>query len=126
MDRSRLIGNYVSKEQPSIIDDPTIKSGFYGAPTVCAIFTPKRFLYGEADAFCVAENMVLEATELGVASCMIARGEETFASEWGQNLLREWEIPEGYIARCFILLGYCKGEYPQSKPRKAGRCKVIE
>jgi hypothetical protein len=70
--------------------------------------------------------MVLEATELGVASCMIARGEETFASEWGQNLLREWEIPEGYIARCFILLGYCKGEYPQSKPRKAGRCKVIE
>ena len=31
-DRSRLIGSYVSKEQPSVIDDPSIKSGFYGAP----------------------------------------------------------------------------------------------
>jgi Nitroreductase len=38
LDRSRLSGNFVSKEQPSIIDDPSIKSGFYGAPTVCVIF----------------------------------------------------------------------------------------
>ena len=32
-DRSVLMGNYVSEEQPSIIDDPNIKSGFYGAPS---------------------------------------------------------------------------------------------
>ena len=37
-DRSKLAGSYVSREQPSIIDDPTIKSGFYGAPTVCIVF----------------------------------------------------------------------------------------
>jgi len=43
MDRSRLVGSYVSKDQPSIIDDPTIKSGFYGAPTVCVLFGPKNF-----------------------------------------------------------------------------------
>ena len=29
-DRSHLVGGFVSKEQPSIIDDPTIRSGFYG------------------------------------------------------------------------------------------------
>lgn len=62
----KLEGNYVSKEQPSLIDDPTIKSGFYGAPTVNAIFTPKNFLYGEADAYCIAENMLLEATALNI------------------------------------------------------------
>ena len=45
MDRSRLAGNFVSKEQPSIIDDPTIKSGFYGAPTVCVVFAQGNFLY---------------------------------------------------------------------------------
>ena len=28
-DRSHLAGSYVSKEQPSTIDDPTIKNGFY-------------------------------------------------------------------------------------------------
>lgn len=30
-DRSRLLGSFVSKEQPSAIDDPTIRNGFYGA-----------------------------------------------------------------------------------------------
>lgn len=124
-DKSRLIGSYVSREQPSIIDDPSIKSGFYGAPTVCAIFGPKNFLYSIPDAFCCAENMVLMATELGISSCIIARGEETFNNELGAELLKKWEIPKEYIARCFVLLGYCEGEYPQAKPRKDARCKIV-
>ena len=78
------------------------------------------------DAFCCAENMVLEATELGLASCIIARGEETFANPEGQAYLREWNIPENYEARCFVLLGYCNGTYPAEKPRKAGRSTIIE
>jgi nitroreductase len=124
MDRTRLAGSYVSKDQPSLIDDPKIKSGFYGAPTVCAVFAPARFLYSIPDAFCAAENMVLAATELGLASCIVARGEETFDHAFGKQLLEKWQIPEGYVARCFVLLGYCEGEYPAAKPRKAGR-KII-
>lgn len=42
-DRSRLMRGFVSKEQPSIIDDPSIRSGFYGAPTVIVIFGLKTF-----------------------------------------------------------------------------------
>lgn len=125
-DRNNLSGSYVSSEQPSIIDDPTIKSGFYGAPTVCVIFGPKHFLYSMPDAFCCAENMVLAATELGLASCIIARGEETFDNEIGAAYLKEWNIPENYIARCFVLLGYCKGDYPAVKPRKENRSFIIE
>ena len=52
LDRTRLSGNFVSKEQPSIIDDPNIKSGFYGAPTVCVIFAQGNFLYSIPDSFC--------------------------------------------------------------------------
>ncbi len=126
MDRSRLAGKFVSAEQPSIIDDPTIKSGFYGAPTVCVLFGQKNFLYSIPDAFCCAENMVLEATELGLASCIIARGEETFANPEGEAYLKEWNIPENYIARCFVLLGYCKGDYPVEKPRKPDRSLIVE
>ena len=126
MDRSRLVGSYVSKEQPSIIDDPTIKSGFYGAPTVCVLFGPKNFLYSIPDAFCCAENMVLEATNLGISSCIIARGEETFANSEGEAYLKQWNIPETYIARCFVLLGYCKGDYPVGKPRKPSRSLIVE
>jgi nitroreductase len=126
MDRSRLAGSYVSKDQPSLIDDPAIKSGFYGAPSVCAVFAPKNFLYSIPDAFCCAENMVLMATELGISSCVIARGEETFENEFGKELLGSWNIPENYIARCFVLLGYCEGEYPAAKPRKDGRSLIVE
>ncbi len=126
MDRSRLAGSHVSAEQPSIIDDPTIRSGFYGAPTVCVIFAMKNFLYSIPDAFCCAENMVLEATELGLASCIVARGEATFAGPEGQEYLRKWNIPENYEPRCFVLLGYCRGDYPAEKPRKPGRSMIVE
>ena len=125
-DRSRLAGSYVSKEQPSNIDDPTIKNGFYGAPSVCIVFAPKDFLYSVPDAFCCAENMVLMATELGISSCIVARGEETFDNESGAAMLRAWGVPENYVARCFVLLGYVRGEYPGEKPRRAGRGKIVE
>ena len=124
-DRSALMGNYVSEEQPSIIDDPTIKSGFYGAPCVCAVFGPEDFLYSVPDAFCCAENMILEAHSLGLASCIIARGEETFESPEGQKLLKDWKIPEGYIARCFVLLGYLDGPEPSTKKLHEGRFRII-
>lgn len=125
-DRSKLAGGYVSKEQPSVIDDPSMKSGFYGAPAVCVVFAPKNFLYSIPDAFCCADNMVMMATELGISSCIIARGEETFDNEIGKALLKEWDIPENYIARCFVLLGYCEGQYPGAKPRKENRVRIIE
>lgn len=125
-DRSRLAGSYVSKEQPSNIDDPAIQNGFYGAPSVCIVFAQKDFLYSVPDAFCCAENMVLMATEPGLSSCIAARGEETFDNEIGAALLREWGVPENYIARCFVLLGYVNGDYPGEKPRRAGRSIIVE
>ena len=125
-DRSKLLGNFVSKEQPSNIDDPNIKSGFYGAPTICVLFGPTNFLFSIPDAFCCAENMILEAYNLGISSAIISRGEETFDNPIGQELLKEWNVPEGYVARCFVILGYVNGEYPSAKPRKDGRYKIIE
>lgn len=125
LDRSRLIGSYVSKEQPSIIDDPSIRSGFYGAPTVITIFGLKNFLYSVPDAFCAAENMVLEATSLGISSCILARGEETFSNPEGEKILQDWNIPDNMVARCFVILGYANGPYPDPKPRKEDRYSII-
>lgn len=125
-DRRNLAGSYVSKEQPSVIDDRKIKNGFYDAPSVVVILGQNNFLFREADAFCCAENMILQATELGIASCIISRGAETFLSTEGENLLKQWEIPENYSAICFVILGYIDGEQPHTKPRKAGRVKIVE
>ena len=113
-------GNYVSKEQPSTIDDPTIKNGYYDAPTVVCVFCQDNFLFKTADAFCMMENMILQATELGIASCIISRGYKTFASEEGVKLMHEWGVPDGYTCQGFVILGYIDGKQPQSKPRKPG------
>lgn len=125
-DRNNMAGSYVSKEQPSTIDDPSIKNGFYDAPTVICVFCQDNFLFKTADAFCMMENIILQATELGIASCIISRGAETFDSEEGQSLMREWGVPEGYACQGFVILGYIDGEQPHSKPRKPGRIKIIE
>ena len=125
-DRTHLAGNYVSKQQPSVIDDATIKNGFYDAPTVVCVFCQDNFLFKTADAFCIMENMILQATELGIASCIISRGYETFASEEGRKLMLEWGVPEGYACHGFVILGFINGEQPQSKPRKPERIKIVE
>lgn len=70
--------------------------------------------------------MVLAAAALGVSSCIVARGEETFDNEVGAALLKEWDIPENYVAHCFVLLGYRKGKYPMAKPKKANRSRIVE
>jgi len=125
-DRSRLAGSYVSREQPSSIDDPTIRNGFYGAPCVVCVFAQQDFRFREADAFCCAENMVLQATELGLASCIISRGYETFATPEGQAFKAAWGVPENYIGICFVILGHIDGEQPRTKPRRPGRVVIVE
>jgi nitroreductase len=126
MDRTHLAGSYVSAEQPSLIDDPTIRSGFYGAPTVVAVFGQQDFLYRVPDSFCAAENMVLMAENLGISSCIVARGEETFANPEGEKLLRRWGVPENYLCSVFVLLGYREGPAPKPKQRRPGRALVAE
>ncbi|MDO5110202.1 MAG: nitroreductase family protein [Erysipelotrichaceae bacterium] len=121
----RTKAGHVSSEQPSIIDDPSLPSGFYGAPTVCVIFSRENYIYSMPDSFCCAENMILEAADLNVASAIIGRAEQTFDTETGRKLMKEWDIPEDYIARCFVILGYIDGPYPSVKPRKEGRIRIV-
>lgn len=121
----RTKAGHVSSEQPSIIDDPSLPSGFYGAPTVCVIFSRENYIYSMPDSFCCAENMILEAADLNVASAIIGRAEQTFDTETGRKLVKEWDIPEDYIARCFVILGYIDGPYPSMKPRKEGRIRIV-
>lgn len=47
-----------------------------------------------------------EASNLGIASCIVARGEETFSGEEGSAYLRKCKVPENTECKCFVLLGY--------------------
>ena len=72
--RMAAAGSYVSREQPSIADDPAITDAFYGAPTVVTLFAPKNFLFAPEDCASAAENMLLAADSLGVGGCYIGQG----------------------------------------------------
>ncbi len=119
----------VSSEQPSIIDDKTIKSGFYSAPAL-GIVCIKRNSYTTVNAvgsaFCCAQNMVLEAFDLGVSSCIVGRAEATFRVPEMQALLDEWGLDPEYCPVVFVCLGYINGEYPKIKARNEGRTLYIE
>lgn len=115
--------SYVSKEQPSIADDPTLKNAFYDAPTVITLFAPKNFLFSAEDCAVAAENMMLAADSLGVGSCYIGQGWTAFADPYGQEVLRRWGIRTDYYAVMQLLLGYPRegDRHPTPKPRKDER-----
>ncbi|MDR1532342.1 MAG: nitroreductase [Clostridiales bacterium] len=116
---------YVSKDQPSIADDAGIASGFYNAPTVITLFAPGNFLYSAADCCAAAQNIMLAAHSLGISSCMIARAEDTFSSEFGRRLREEWGIDKEMEAKFHVALGYADGAQPPAKPRKGDRIKRV-
>ena len=115
--------SYVSKEQPSIADDPKIKNAFYDAPTVITMFAPRNFLFSVDDCAVAAENMMLMADSLDIGSCYIGQGWPAFADPFGQEILKKWNIPDGYYAVMQLVLGYPRKEdsHPIAKPRKEKR-----
>ena len=122
-------GRGVSAEQPSIIDDLSIKSGFYGCTAlgiVCVKERMKTMVNGIGSAFVCAENMILEAYDLGISSCIVGRAEATFAKPEMKALLAKWGIDEEYTPLVFVCLGYINGEYPKIKSRLEGRAIYID
>ena len=113
---------FVSREQPSIADDPKLTNAFYDAPTVITMFAPKNFLFSAEDCAAAAENMMLAADALGIGSCYIGQGWTAFADPYGQAILRRWSIPADHYAVMQLLLGYPRegDKHPAPKPRKEG------
>lgn len=111
----------VSAEQPSIMDDQRIKSGFYGAPAVITLFAPKGHYNMAGDCFVAAQNIVTAAQSLGIGSCIVGRAQMTFATERGREIQQAWGIDSEYEARLHVTLGYPDGAMPSDKPRREGR-----
>ena len=121
-------GMGVSTEQPSIIDDLSIRSGFYGCQALGIICVSKAMagkVNGIGSAFVCAQNMVLEAMDLGVSSCIVGRAEDTFAVPEMAALLKDWGVAEDFQPMVFVCLGYIDGPYPGIKPRNEGRTLYI-
>lgn len=118
--RMATAASYVSREQPSIADDPKLTNAFYDAPTVITFFAPKQFLFSVDDCAVAAENMMLAADALGIGSCYIGQGWPSFADPYGQEVLKKWRIPTDHYAVMQLVLGYPRegDRHPTPKPRK--------
>ncbi len=92
---------------------------FYGAPTVAIVLADKtKAPTWMEDASLVAGNILNAAHSVGVDSCYIYRAKETFESEEGQALLKEWGLNENYVGVANCILGYRDCEMPAPAPRK--------
>ena len=121
--RMATASSFVSREQPSIADDPSITDAFYGAPTVITFFAPKDFLFSVDDCAVAAENMMLMADALDIGSCYIGQGWTAFMDPYGQEILKKWGIRTDYYAVMQLLLGYPRegDDHPAGKKRKNDR-----
>ena len=72
--------SFVSREQPSIADDPKLTNA------VITMFAPKNFLFSVDDCAVAAENMMLAADALGIGSCYIGQGWTAFDDPYGQEI----------------------------------------
>ena len=117
-------GRTVNADQPSIIDDLSIKNGFYDCQALAIICIPRdRYTMVNAigSGFTCIENMVIEAYSLGVDNCIVGRADATFQIPEMAALLKQWGVDEQFKPLMFLCMGYVKGNYPKAKPRQEGR-----
>ena len=73
----------------------------------------------------MAITMTLAAWSLGIGSCYVSRAEETYDTEFGKKVMEEAGIPQDYIARVHLCLGYPQDITNHAKPRKEGRIHIL-
>jgi FMN reductase [NAD(P)H] len=83
----------------------------YGAPVLILISTPESSPYGAVDAALAAENMIIEATGLGLGSCFLLSPTLALSGEKNnRELAREAGVPQGYGLKCALIVGQAAAE----------------
>ena len=95
-----------------MIADPAFNI-FYNASTLITIFAKPAGSHPDWDCCFAAQNLMLAAHEMGLATCPIGLAWPLFDD---QDIRAELNIPEGYRAVLPIIAGY-----PNAEPRVVGR-----
>lgn len=83
----------------------------YGAPVLILLSAPEHSPHGAVNTALAAQNMLLEATGLGLGSCFIVSPTLALNGENNRDLSREVGIPGGYGLKCAVIVGYAAAEY---------------
>ena len=93
---------------------------FYGAPCVVVVLYDPAYFTGKEDASLVMGNLMEAAHAVGLGSCWIHRAYQTFETEEGKALLRNWGLKDTLVGVGNCILGY-PDEAPEARPRLDGR-----
>lgn len=83
----------------------------YDAPVLILLSGPDDVLNSAHNTALAAENMLLEATELGLGSCYLLSPTMALRGRDNRNFLaQEAGIPDGYTVQCAVIVGYAAAE----------------
>ena len=99
---------------------------FYGAPCVIVVFADSTVNTGVEDASLVMGNLLNAAHSIGLGGCWIHRAKETFETEKGKILMKQWGLDEKYVGVGNCILGYRSGDMPVTRPRKEGYVIMVD
>lgn len=118
------ITNKEIRDKLSIINKGAwdIPDPFYGGPVVLLVIN-KKSPFADVDGACVIENMMIEATKLGINSIWIHRANEELQKEETRTLLSSTGLNfDEYQGVGHVVLGYCTdGWKPVEKTIKENR-----
>ncbi len=103
---------------------PGFKNIFRNAPAVIFVAAPEGVFAGE-NVGCLAQNIMLAATELGLGTCFLGSVQMMFAEPAMAEYLASLGFSEGYHLRYALAVGY-PDEAPEAKPRDMSKIKFVE
>ena len=116
-------------DDPSAYNRMMARGGtlFYNAPCMVVIAIKKNVVPGIEliDCGILAQNIVLAATSLGLASVHFGLIAFAFAGSKGAEFKERLQIPEGYECGLAVLLGYAKDPTQPHAPNPA-KITIIE
>ena len=96
----------------------------YGAPVLILLSGPTEAPHSTANSALAAENMILEATGLGLGSCYVVSPTLALNGEKNRDLAQEAGIPDGYTLQCGVIVGYIADESKFSVGERAKKGSV--
>lgn len=100
----------------------------YGAPVLILLSAPADAPFGAANTALAAENMLLEATELGLGSCYLVSPTMALNGDSNHDLAQEAGVPEGHAVQCAVIVGYAAADnkFSLGERTKKGTVKYTE
>lgn len=99
----------------------------YGAPVLILLSAPADSPLATINTALAAENMLLEATELGLGSCFLMTPARALNGEKNHDLAQKAGISEGHMVQCAVIVGYAAAENRFTIDRsERGRVNYVE